>query len=471
LFAADVFFAANACADSTSPASSPGAASAEGPTPAQSASPPAESSSQNANLFGDLGGLRPALAKVGATLSLQEQSEILGNLSGGQRQGFAYDGLTTGTLQLDTQPSFGWAGGLFNVSGLQIHGRNLSADNLLTLQTASNIEADVATRLWELWYQQKMFDDKVDIKIGQQSIDQEFTNSQNAPVFLNSVMGWAMLPAANMPAGGPVYPLSALGVRVRAHLSDSVTVLAGVFNGSPVFNNVGDPQKSNPNGISFPLNGGALAIAELQYAFQGAKAGEPGPLPATYKIGFWYDSESFADLRRDSAGLSLANPASSGVAARHQGDYAFYAVVDQMIYRFANDADRNINLFIEPSFTPLQDRNLISFSLDGGVTMHEPIAGRPSDILGLGFGYARVSNSASGFDRDTAFFNPGVYTPVRHSETFIETTYQYQATPWWLIQPDFQYVFNPGAGVANPNAPTQKVKDEAVIGVRTTITF
>jgi porin len=214
-----------------------------------------------------------------------------------------------------------------------------------------------------------------------------------------------------------------------------------------------------------------LAIAELQYAFEGAKAGEPGPLPATYKIGFWYDSESFADLRRDSAGLSLANPASSGVAARHQGDYAFYAVVDQMIYRFANGADRNINLFFEPSFTPLQDRNLISFSIDGGVTMHEPIAGRPSDILGLGFGYARVSNSASGFDRDTAFFNPGVYSPVRHSETFIEATYQYQATPWWLIQPDFQYVFNPGAGVVNPNAPTQKVKDEAVIGVRTTITF
>jgi porin len=44
-------------------------------------------------------------------------------------------------------------------------------------------------------------------------------------------------------------------------------------------------------------------------------------------------------------------------------------------------------------------------------------------------------------------------------------------TPWWQIQPDFQYVFNPGAGVANPNSPGQQAKDEAIIGVRTNILF
>ena len=80
--------------------------------------------------------------------------------------------------------AFGWYGGTFNVSALQIHGRNLSADNLLTLQTASGIEADRATRLWELWYQQKFLEeDRLDIKIGQQSLDQEFMVSQNALLF------------------------------------------------------------------------------------------------------------------------------------------------------------------------------------------------------------------------------------------------------------------------------------------------
>ena len=431
--------------------------------------------SRSANLLGDMWGMRPMLAKYGMTLSITETSEVLGNVTGGQRLGFDYDGLTTATLQMDTQRAFGLYGGLFNVSALQAHGRSLSADNLLTLQTASGIEADRSTRLWELWYQQKLFSDKLDIKIGQQSLDQEFMVSQNALLFVNTMFGWPMLPSADMPGGGPAYPLSALGGRARAHLTDSVTFLAGVFNGSPVSNNSGDPQMQNASGTSFPLNGGALAIAELQFAYPSSgtlvQANETDPLSRTYKIGMWYDTESFADLRYDNTGLSLANPASDGIAASHRGNYAFYAVADQMIYRFQDDPDRNINVFLRPMFTPLQDRNLISFSLNAGLTMHEPFFGRDDDTFGLGVDFARVSNSATGFDLDTAFYNPGVYSPARHNETVLEATYQYQVAPWWQIQPDVQYVFNPGGGIVNPNNPTERIKNEAVLGIRTNITF
>src|SRR5580704_7694317 len=208
-------------------------------------------------LLGNMGGLRPFLAQYGISLALQETSEVLGNVTGGIHKGFEYDGLTQMLLQLDTNRAFGWYGGTFDASALQIHGRNLSADNLATLQTASGIEGDRATRLWELWYQQKMFDDKIDVKIGQQSLDQEFMTSTNSNYFVNTMMGWPMLPSADLPGGGPAYPLSALGIRVRAHPSDSVTVLAGVFNGSPTDNKPGDSQQVNQSGTSFPLNGGA----------------------------------------------------------------------------------------------------------------------------------------------------------------------------------------------------------------------
>ncbi len=55
------------------------------------------------------------------------------------------------------------------------------------------------------------------------------------------------------------------------------------------------------------------------------------------------------------------------------GDYAFYGVADQMLYRF-EDPDRSINFFVRPMFTPLQDRNLIGFSVNGG--LHDARAGR-----------------------------------------------------------------------------------------------
>ena len=118
--------------------------------------------SRSSNLLGDMWGLRTALSKYGMTLNVVESSEALGNVSGGARQGFAYEGLTTATLQLDTQRAFGLNGGLFNVSAEQIHGGNLSATNLMTLQTAFGIVADQATRFWEIWSQQK-FGDALDV--------------------------------------------------------------------------------------------------------------------------------------------------------------------------------------------------------------------------------------------------------------------------------------------------------------------
>jgi len=430
---------------------------------------------RNAAFLGDMWGLRPFLAKYGTTLQIQEQSEILGNLTGGTQRTAVYEGLTTATLQTDTQRAFGLNGGLFNASALWVHGGNLSTQALQTLQTASGIEADRSVRLWELWYQQKFFNDQVDIKVGQQSLDQEFMVTQNGSYFVNTMFGWPMLPSADMPGGGPAYPLSDLGVRARVHIGDQYTLLVGLFNGSPARVNVGDPQRNDPNGVSFPLGQGALAIAELQYAYPGpntlVKAGEADPLARTYKLGFWYDSDGFSDLATDNTGQSLNSPLSTGVPRAHSGDYAFYAVADQMIWRDPKESDRNISFFLRPMYTPLEDRNLIDFSMNAGLTMHEPIRGRDDDTAGLGMGYTHVSAGASTLDKSFAYYNPGTFWPTRSGETFAEAFYQYQATAWLQIQPDVQYVFDPGGGLVNPNSPTKKIGDELVVGVRANAQF
>jgi porin len=53
----------------------------------------------------------------------------------------------------------------------------------------------------------------------------------------------------------------------------------------------------------------------------------------------------------------------------------------------------------------------------------------------------------------------------------VEATYQYEVTPWLQLQPDVQYVFNPGGGLANPSNPTQRIRNELVLGARTNISF
>lgn len=425
------------------------------------------------NFLGEIGGLRTVLDTAGISLNITENAELFGNVTGGARRGAEGNGLTTMTLQLDTEKAHMFSGGTFNVSALHIWGGNLTETNLMALQTLTGIEADRSLRLWELWYDQK-FADKYDVKIGAQAVDQEFMTSVSAGIFLNSAMGWGTLPAVNLPGGGPAYPLASLGVRGQAQLTDSVTVLGGIFSGSPLPAGSPNEQLSNPAGIALPLNTGMFAIAELQYALNGGvgadKPDPHGPLPGTYKIGGWYNTESFDDLTYDNLGVPLPSPDSNGVPASHHGNYSIYALADQTVWR-APDGGRSVTAFLRPMFTTFQDRSLVSFSINGGVTLHQPFAGRDNDVFGLGFGVAQVSSGQANFDRYMQFYQPSVYTPIQGAETFLEATYQAQILPSVVVQPDIQYFINPGGGIPNPNDPTQRVKNELVLGIRTNITF
>ncbi len=431
-------------------------------------------------LLGDLFGLRNVLARYGVSLALQETSEVLGNPVGGTKTGAEYDGLMQMILQLDTQRAFGWYGGLLNVSALQIHGRNLSAENLLTLQTSSGIEADRATRLWELWYDQKFLaEDRLDIKVGQQSLDQEFIVTQNGGYFLNTMFGWPLVPSVDLPGGGPAYPLSALGIRVRWRPVNAVAVLVGVYNGSPSPRGQGDPQLANPSGTSFPTDGRRLVFAEVQYTYPALGAmvypGEGAPLGHTYRLGAWYDSERFSNQRYDTAGVSLASPLSNGQPRQYRGTYAIYAVADQMVWRRGSNPNESVSVFGRAMGTPQADRNLADFSLNAGVVYHDPLANRPDDTLALGMGYAHVSRRAAGLDRDTVSTvvagEAPTYRGVRGGETFVEASYTYQVHPWWQVQPDLQYVFDPGGGIEDPNTPGRRVGDALVLGLRTNVLF
>jgi porin len=430
-------------------------------------------------LLGDVGGWRTKLASVGLSVGVQDTNEVFGNVTGGIKTGAAYDGVTLFSVGLDTQAAFGWEGGTFNVSAWNIRGRSLSADNLLVLQTVSGIEAAPTTRLWEAWYQQSFLENRIDVKIGQQSLDQEFIASQGSGLFLNTMMGWPMVPSADLYAGGPAYPLSSLGVRLRVRPSENVTLLGGVFQDNPPggpFDADGQLLGSTRWGGNFNLRTGALFIAEAQYAINQPSNGQlvtadqkPSGLPGVYKLGAWFDTAPYQSQQYDNTGLSLANPNSTGVPGTQWHNWSLYGVVDQTVWQPNPNEPQSVGVFARIMGAP-GDRNLIDFSVNAGVTLKAPLPTRDDDTLGVGFGFAKVSGGAIALDQAMNYFS-GSYGPVRSSETFLEVTYQIQATPWWTVQPDFQYFFTPGGGIANPNNPTKSVGNAAVFGLRSVVTF
>jgi porin len=172
-------------------------------------------------------------------------------------------------------------------------------------------------------------------------------------------------------------------------------------------------------------------IGEVQCAINQAKNGDThggSGLPGTYNLGFWYDTGGFPDPAIASNGVSLASPASSGVAAFNRDNYRLYAVADQTIWASARQPARTINIFAQVMGAP-GDRNLIGFSLNGGVTVTDPLPGRPHDSAGIDIGVGTVGSAVAAYDRTESVYRGGFY-PVQSTKTLIEATYQVQLTPW-----------------------------------------
>ena len=419
-------------------------------------------------LTGDWGGLRTELANHGVVFSMSYTGEVWGNVSGGIKRGATYDGALLPEIDVDLEKLVGWEGASFSASMLQGHGLSLSAGWLGNIMGVSGTDVvPPATRLYNLWLQQNLFGGVLSIRAGVMNVDTEFMTNVTGSTFLNTTFGWSSWVGADLPGGGPAYPLSAPGVRVKVTPIDNVYIQAAVFSGDPTGHNGSNSSSTSiPSGTVISFNGGALVIAEAGYAVNQEK-GAKGP-PQAFKLGGWYHTSShFEDQRFATDGLSLADPLSNGVPAQHHGDWGIYVSADGTFYQTAGG--NNLSGFVRLDAGTPTDRNLVSFYADAGLTYSGLIPTRDDDTIGIAVGFARIGSNARGIDQDTQFFTDNPFFPVRSQEVVMEVTYQAQLTPWLTMQPDFQYVFNPGGGVLNPNGSRRG--NAAVFGLRSVITF
>lgn len=414
--------------------------------------------------YGDPGGVRAALAKSGITYNAIYTGEVFSNVSGGIRRGTVYEG----KLELNTTWDLGKVLGLPNLTfftnGFQIHPTSgISRKYVGNFQTISAIEALPATRLSELWLEQKLFNGQLGIRVGQLAADSEFFIASYSLPFIDS--DYPAISKQNQPGGGPAYPLSQPGIRVRFDPNKDVSLLAAVFDGNPAGRSSLPPEVANRTGTVFPTSDPALLMQEGQYRYN---QGDKG-LAGIVRLGAWEHLGSFADRRFDTVGTSLASPLSSGAARLLRGDWGLYGIIDQQIWRApGGDLNSGVTAFGRISASP-SDRNLIRFYLDGGILFAGFVPGRPDDVFGATFLLSEVSRDLRALDRDTRIVT-GLPTPLRDREIAVELTYVAQIRPGWSVQPDFQYIIHPGGHVPGPDGVTP-LKDATVLGLRTTITY
>ena len=130
-------------------------------------------------------------------------------------------------------------------------------------------------------------------------------------------------------------------------------------------------------------------------------------------------------------------------------------------------SDQGLSAFVRAGGVP-NDRNLINFYSDGGLLYKGLIPRRPDDKIGVAAAYAQVGESARQLDSDIGSFG-GFFYPVRSGEAMIELMYQVQLTPWWMVQPDMQYIIRPGGGVLNNDGSLRP--NAWVVALRSALSF
>ena len=144
------------------------------------------------------------------------------------------------------------------------------------------------------------------------------------------------------------------------------------------------------------------------------------------------------------------------------GNGGFYFLLDQTVYQPGGpESRRGLIPFLSLLFAPDTSINTMPFFLNGGLVYRGPFASRPHDRAAFGVVYGSFSNELARSQR--ASRRAGSAVGIQSYELVLELTYRFQLTGWLRMQPNVQYIINPGA--------TGSIPDALVVGFQLSANF
>ena len=392
------------------------------------------------HLLGDWCGTRTWLEDQGIVPTLTFVTDSLGNPSGGKEQGFTTANNVGLDLNFDLEKLCGLEGGSFLLSMSYRFGGSLSANYIHNVFTVQQVFGGETFHLINLAYLQKLFDDRVELRLGRIATGDDFLISPYNYVFVqNGFDGNPVGIFFNSP-GMTAYPNDTWGALVKVRPTARTYIMGGVYNGDPSI------RDNSNNGADFSMDGPLFAIAEIAY--------QPNSLPGdrgligNYKAGFWYDNSLFGDFN---------------TGEFERGNWGFYTLFDQVLVRFGEQGSHR-GFGIAGSFlvSPDQSISQMPYFFTAALVTRGIFPSRPVDIIGLGVVYGHFSNDLQNFQRRAQQLDPNV--GVQSDETAVELTYRLALLKSALyFQPDLQYVFRPGG--------TGRIPDALVLGAQVGVNF
>jgi porin len=407
-------------------------------------------------LLGDWGGERTKLADEGITFDFNNIGDMLTDVTGSQEHHVTYFGRFRATTDIDFNKLAGFDGEFF-FSGIWQYGQNLSGQYLGVNTLTSSIAGVNSVRFDQLWYQQGFFNSMFKVKVGQLAAVNEFGATDFFDILMNDELGYA--PNAIFNTKQPFSPSGKPGIILWGDLSD---ITPGLYVKTGVFTAIDNPYHPDTNGVNYVNDfnhHGLTGSFEIGYKEQNTQ------YDGVYKAGVNANPD-----------VPYVNPATGQL---YHGDYNAYVTVEKTVYHpemsstsLADpkdmkssrtsetlDTKKGLDLLFEFVGEP-GDRNPLDYEFTMGARYTGPFSSRPDDKVGAGLIY---SNNGNAFSDAYVATPPAITGNGLGGETTLELDYQYNPAPWLSIQPDAQYILDPGGDSSRD--------DILVVGLRTIVRF
>lgn len=316
---------------------------------------------------------------------------------------------------LDLERIVGWRGAIAHFDVLNNSG-GIPNDDAGTLQGIDNIEVpSQRLRLFEAWLEQGWGNSS--LRAGLYDLNSEFYSNDAAGMLVAPAFGIGSEVAATGPNGPSIFPSTALALRYQHAWESGAFLRVAAINANAGV--IGDP-----GGVDISFDSGALVIAE---------AGVEGERKLA--AGVWRYTERQDNVRDPNMDIA------QGV----------YVLMEQPL----NDPDgaRAVTAFARAGVsdgetTPFQG------GWQAGFLVERVFAGRPESVFSIGVNQGVISD---GYRRNE--LDAGV--PLARSEFQVEVTYADKIAPNVTLQPDVQWVRNPGGD--------RSVDDALILGLRVSV--
>ena len=391
----------------------------------------------------------------GLTFLANYTAEAAGNPVGGIRQGVRYADQFFLGADADLYRLIGVKGAFLHAIGTLRDGHSLTNDLVGNSISVQEIYGGGQTyRLTYLSYEQKLFNDRVDIEVGRLPGQTAFLAS---PLYCNfqnnSICGSPNVAFAD--TNFTYFPAPTWAGVLKTQLTDKYFFNIGAYEVAP------DSTLRTDHGVDFfePATGFNVPF-ELGYA----TTFKNDTMPRHYGVGAIIDRSRYTDAEFDQQGGQRVLTGLGG--EQRFGRTATYERFDQMVVRPDPTSPRGLSLF-GLAIEGTGGRQVEDYELEAGAVYLGPFDNRPLDTIDFAVSTQRYSDIGISGIRAARIAEGASATNIARNETFLELNYGLQVSPAVRLTPNIQYVIDPDQ-LREPSR-AKPIPDVLVIGAKLSV--